>query len=202
MVDFTRHDSDRGLHARRVDLDIDEAQQIADMPCGAMAMQALETADRPVVVGLEVGGAAVRFAGVFLHPRAGDVVLAIAQRRFIKAEAWSSTSTVFSAGRGIQTASPSTGRCCARRVPCRLGRPLRHVQLEAIDEFVYRIAQFRRPLDHPTLERRGVLAVHAKWQSGQPRSGARRAGVAQSGGDDRIHEPVGGRPIAERLRSK
>ena len=84
-MNLPRHDADRGLHARGVDLDVHEAQQVADMPLGAMTVQALEAADGPVVVGLEIGRAAVHLARVLLHPGAGDVVLAIAQRRLVQA---------------------------------------------------------------------------------------------------------------------
>jgi hypothetical protein len=86
------------------------AQQIADMPLGAMAVQALETADGPVVVGLEIGRAAVDRAGVFIDPGAGDVVLAIAQRHLVEAAFAQCDEHAFSSGRGIQTGSPSSGR--------------------------------------------------------------------------------------------
>jgi hypothetical protein len=48
------------------------------MPLSAMTVQALEAADRPVIVRLEIGRAAVHLARVFLHPGAGDVVFAVA----------------------------------------------------------------------------------------------------------------------------
>jgi uncharacterized protein YaaW (UPF0174 family) len=50
-----------------VDLDAQVAEQIAHMPLGTMAVQALETADGPVVVGLEVGRAAIDCAGFAYH---------------------------------------------------------------------------------------------------------------------------------------
>ena len=66
-MNLPRHDADRGLHARGVDLDIHEAKQVANMPLGAMTMQTLEAADRPTVVGLEVGRAAVYRARVLVR---------------------------------------------------------------------------------------------------------------------------------------
>ena len=84
-MDLAGHHANRRLHARIADLDVHEKKQVAHMPRGTVAMQALEAADRPAVIGLEVGGAAVCGARVFLYPGASDVVLAIAQRRLVKA---------------------------------------------------------------------------------------------------------------------
>ncbi len=194
------HDADRRLHARGVDLDVHEAQQVADMPIGAVTMQALEAADGPVVVGLEIGRAAVHFARVLLHPGAGDVVLALAQRRLVQATVPQCGQNAVLLGARYPDRIAVTRPLLrgARALP--LGSPgRRHLQLKAIDQFLDRIAQLGRPLDHPTRERRRVLAVHRHRQPGQPRPRAIRAGVAQPGGDDGIHQPVGGGAIGQRF---
>ncbi len=55
------------------------------MPLGAVTVQTFEAANGPAVVGLEIGCTAIHFARVFSYPRAGDVVLATAQRCLVQA---------------------------------------------------------------------------------------------------------------------
>jgi hypothetical protein len=77
-VNFTGDDADGRLHSCRVDFDAEDPEQVADTSLGAVAVQTLEAADGPVVVGLEVGGSAINRAGVFIDPRTSQVVLAVA----------------------------------------------------------------------------------------------------------------------------
>ena len=93
------------------------------MPIGTMAVSALEATDGPVVVGLEVGGAAVRFAGVLVHPRAGDVVLAFAQGGLVKAPLPQRDQDGVLIRPWYPDRIAVDGDSDARRVPCRLGRP-------------------------------------------------------------------------------
>ena len=57
-----------------------EHEQVADVTVCAVAVKAVEATYREIVIWLEVGGAAVNLIGMLVAPRAGHVVLAIAER--------------------------------------------------------------------------------------------------------------------------
>ena len=75
----------------------------------------------------------------------------------------------------------------------------RDLQLKPLDQFFDRVAPAGRPGDQSAGERRRVLAVGRHGQPGQPRPGAVRAGVAQSRGHDRVHQPVGDIAVVKRV---
>ena len=148
------------------------------MPLGAVAVQALEAADRPVVVGLEIGRAAVDFARMLLHPGAGDVVLAVAQRRLVEATVPQRDQNSGSRRGGeCRPGRRRSGRSCAERVPC--------------------CAWGARPVPSPTEGHRPVLRPNSATarRPGRPsgtrtaacacRSPPRAAGPAAPGGRSR-----------------
>ena len=141
-VDLAGHHANRGLHARIADLDVHEKKQVAHMPRGTVAMQALEAADRPAVIGLEVGGAAVCGARVFLYPGASDVVLAIAQRRLVKAAvAQGDKHAVLLGARYPDRVAVTRALLRGARSRSRGASGGCHLQLKTIDELLDRIAQ-------------------------------------------------------------
>ena len=199
-VNLTRHDADGRFHARGTDLNVHKTEQVANMAVGAMPMQALETTNRPVVIGLEVGRAAVDFTGVFLHPGAGDVMFAVAQWCLVQAtiSQGDQHAVFFGAGYPDRVAIAGVLPCAAFGLPFRASLS-RQLQLQTIDQFVNRIAQLGGPHNHPARERRHVFAVHGHREPGQPRSGAIGSRVAQPGGDDGIHQPVSGGAVRQRI---
>jgi hypothetical protein len=86
-------------------------------------------------------------------------------------------------------------------VPVRAARSVwPHLQLQASGQVGHRIAQ--RSGDHVTMrqrKRRRVLAIHRHRQPRQSSARAVRAGVAQSSGDDGIHQLVGEQAIGQRF---
>jgi hypothetical protein len=68
-MDLSGHDADGGLHARGVDLDVHENAAGRAHAAQRNGRAAFESADGPVVVGLEVGSAAVNLARMFLSPK-------------------------------------------------------------------------------------------------------------------------------------
>ena len=82
-------------------------EQVMDVVAVAMRMMTTKTTLRKRFVRLEIGRAVVHAIGVLVHPGAGDVVLAGAQRRLVQTAVLSAAMTGFSSGFGSKTVSGS-----------------------------------------------------------------------------------------------
>jgi len=133
------------------------------MPTRTVAVQTLEPTNRPVVIGLEVGCAAVDLIRVVIDPRACDVVLAFPD------------GALYSRGSAV--------RPVRRCLPGELSRPDRHLDepparggcsaADAVDctssnrrpATAHQLSSAAPATTRPSdTERRHVLAVHRHWQ--------------------------------------
>lgn len=114
------------------------------MPAGAVSVVTLKASDRPEVVGFEVGRAPIHLARVLSDPRAGNVVLPLAEWHLVK------TTVPQCNDNGIFVGTWNPHRISVGWVLLSLTSPLplgptglRHLQLQAINQFLNRIAQPR-----------------------------------------------------------
>ena len=175
----------------------------------AVRVLAAEAAHRIELIRLEVGCAGIQLVGMFLHPRAGDVVLARAQRRLVQpARLERSDHRVLGRlGRQhivgiIAEVARSIGRSRG------LGRLLRspgrgEFQLQTIHNLLRRVAGVRPPFDQPTLKRRTV-SVGILWfavdRHRQPRPATQWPGrpcIAQAQVDHRVEQSHSHRAIGQ-----
>ena len=84
MMHFTLYEPDRRLCACVSNIQTQIFKKCVNVSAFAVAMKAMEAADRIIWVRLKICRTAVNFACVFMTPRAGYIVLSIPKGGFVK----------------------------------------------------------------------------------------------------------------------